>query len=117
MVMNAKLTPLNVAVVGATGMVGRTMLDVLEARDFPVARLLPVASAQSVGKTVRFNGEEVAVMSIEDALTQTPHVALFSAGGALSTEWAPNLRLRGSRWWTTAAPGGCRTHTSWWFPR
>ena len=95
MVMNAKLTPLNVAVVGATGMVGRTMLDVLEARDFPVACLLPVASAQSVGKTVRFNGEEVAVMSIEDALTQTPHVALFSAGGALSTEWAPKFAAAG----------------------
>ena len=53
-VMNAVLTPLNVAVVGATGMVGRTMLDVLEARNFPVARLLPVASARSVGTTVRF---------------------------------------------------------------
>ncbi len=95
MVMNAKLTPLNVAVVGATGMVGRTMLDVLEARDFPVACLLPVASAQSVGKTVRFNGEEVAVISIEDALAQTPHVALFSAGGALSTEWAPKFAAAG----------------------
>ena len=93
--MNAKLTPLNVAVVGATGMVGRTMLDVLEARDFPVACLLPVASAQSVGKTVRFNGEEVVVMSIEDALAQTPHVALFSAGGALSTEWAPKFAAAG----------------------
>ena len=91
MVMNAQVrhdtahNGLNVAVVPTrrwnrhhNGMVGRTMLDVLEARDFPVARLLPVASAQSVGKTVRFNGEEVAVMSIEDALTQTPHVALSS---------------------------------------
>lgn len=93
--MNAALTPLNVAVVGATGMVGRTMLDVLEARDFPVAHLLPVASARSVGKKVRFKGEEVEVMSIEDALAQTPHVALFSAGGALSTEWAPKFAAAG----------------------
>ena len=89
--MNPDLTPLNVAVVGATGMVGRTMLAVLEARDFPVATLLPVASARSVGSTVMFRGEEVEVVSIEEALVQKPHVALFSAGGDLSLEWAPRF--------------------------
>ena len=89
--MTAELTPLNVAVVGATGMVGRTMLAVLEARDFPVATLLPVASARSVGSTVSFRGEEVEVVSIEEALAQKPHVALFSAGGDLSLEWAPRF--------------------------
>jgi len=89
--MNPELTPLNVAVVGATGMVGRTMLSVLEARNFPVATLLPVASARSVGSTVTFRGEEVEVVSIEDALAQKPHVALFSAGGDLSLEWAPRF--------------------------
>ena len=89
--MNSELTPLNVAVVGATGMVGRTMLAVLEARQFPVAQLLPVASARSVGSTVTFQGREVEVVSIEDALAQKPHVALFSAGGELSLEWAPRF--------------------------
>lgn len=89
--MNPELTPLNVAVVGATGMMGRTMLSVLEARNFPVATLLPVASARSVGSTVTFRGEEVEVVSIEDALAQKPHVALFSAGGDLSLEWAPRF--------------------------
>jgi aspartate-semialdehyde dehydrogenase len=72
-------------------MVGRTMLSVLEARNFPVATLLPVASARSVGSTVTFRGEEVEVVSIEDALAQKPHVALFSAGGDLSLEWAPRF--------------------------
>ena len=82
---------LNVALVGATGMVGRTMLRVMEERDFPVARLLPVASSKSVGSTVPFKGEEVTVVSMEDALKQAPHVALFSAGGSISTEWAPRF--------------------------
>lgn len=93
--MNSNLKPLNVALVGATGMVGRTMLEVLESRGFPVAKLLPVASARSVGSTITFRGEEVEVMSIEDAMAQRPHVALFSAGGALSTEWAPRFAEAG----------------------
>lgn len=93
--MNPELPQLNVAVVGATGMVGRTMLAVLEARKFPVSRLLPVASARSVGTTVTFRGEEVPVMAMEDALAQSPHVALFSAGGELSKEWAPQFAAAG----------------------
>ena len=93
--MNAELSPLNVAVVGATGMVGRTMLAVLEDRGFPVARLLPVASAKSVGTTVTFQGEDVEVISMEDALAQRPHVALFSAGGAISETWAPKFAAAG----------------------
>ncbi|MEE2918984.1 MAG: aspartate-semialdehyde dehydrogenase [Bacteroidota bacterium] len=86
---------MHVALVGATGMVGRTMLKVMEEHAFPVARLLPVASAKSVGSTVSFNGEEVTVVSIEDALAARPHVALFSAGGALSLEWAPRFAEAG----------------------
>ena len=86
---------IHVALVGATGMVGRTMLKVMEEHAFPVARLLPVASAKSVGSTVSFKGEEVTVVSIEDALAARPHVALFSAGGALSLEWAPRFAEAG----------------------
>ena len=71
------------------------MLKVMEEHAFPVARLLPVASAKSVGSTVSFKGEEVTVVSIEDALAARPHVALFSAGGALSLEWAPRFAEAG----------------------
>lgn len=94
--MNSTLAPLNVAVVGATGMVGRTMLDVLETRNFPVDHLLPVASARSVGTTVAFRGKDVTVISIEEALAARPHVALFSAGGELSLEWAPKFAAAGT---------------------
>jgi len=76
-------------------MVGRTILKVMEEHDFPVSTLLPVASAKSVGSTVKFNGEKVAVVSIEDALAARPHVALFSAGGSLSLEWAPRFAEAG----------------------
>ena len=76
-------------------MVGRTILKVMEEHDFPVSTLLPVASAKSVGSTVKFNGEEVTVVSIEDALAARPHVALFSAGGSLSLEWAPRFAEAG----------------------
>ena len=76
-------------------MVGRTMLKVMEERDFPVSRLLPVASARSVGSKVTFNGKEVTVVSIEDALAARPQVALFSAGGGLSLEWAPRFAKAG----------------------
>ena len=93
--MSKNLPPLHVAVVGATGMVGRTILKVMEEHDFPVSTLLPVASAKSVGSTVKFNGEEVTVVSIEDALAARPDVALFSAGGSLSLEWAPRFAEAG----------------------
>ncbi len=93
--MSRNQAPLHVAIVGATGMVGRTMLKVMEERDFPVSKLLPVASARSVGSKVMFRGEEVTVVSIEDALAARPHVALFSAGGSLSLEWAPRFAEAG----------------------
>ena len=85
-----------VAVVGATGMVGRTMLNVLELRNFPVKTLLPVASSQSVGRKISFQGAEVEVVSIEHALALKPDVALFSAGGDLSLEWAPQFAAFGT---------------------
>lgn len=82
---------IKVAVVGATGMVGRTMLKVLEERNFPVSMLLPVASERSVGSTVRFNEADVKVVSMEEAIAQKPDLALFSAGGETSLQWAPKF--------------------------
>lgn len=82
---------MRVAVVGATGLVGTTLLKILEERGFPVTELLPVASARSVGKTVKFLGDDVAVMSVEDAIARKPGLALFSAGGATSLELAPRF--------------------------
>ncbi|MCB0768282.1 MAG: aspartate-semialdehyde dehydrogenase [Flavobacteriales bacterium] len=81
---------MKVAVVGATGMVGGVMLKVLEERGFPVDVLLPVAS-EGRGRTVRFRGQDVPVMGMEAAIAQRPDLALFSAGGGTSLEWAPRF--------------------------
>jgi aspartate-semialdehyde dehydrogenase len=80
---------MKVAVVGATGMVGRMMMKVIEERDFPVDRLFPVASERSAGKEVIFRGKTVRVISVMEAVEAVPAVALFSAGAAVSKEWAP----------------------------
>ena len=82
---------MRIAVVGATGMVGQVILKVLAERNFPVTELLPVASARSVGKKVAFAGREWTVISIEEALAASPDIALFSAGGETSLEWAPRF--------------------------
>ncbi len=84
-----------IAVVGATGLVGQTMRRVLEERNFPITTLIPVASDRSVGKFVKFNGQDVAVVSIEQALTMKPDIALFSAGGQTSLDWAPKFEAVG----------------------
>ena len=86
---------LTLAVVGATGMVGRTMLEVLGQRQFPVERLIPVASEKSVGSTIKFNGEEIEIIGIEDALSLDLDLALFSAGGGISLQWAPKFADKG----------------------
>ncbi|MCJ8210323.1 aspartate-semialdehyde dehydrogenase [Mucilaginibacter sp. RS28] len=80
---------MKVAVVGATGLVGTKMLQVLEERNFPVTELIPVASAKSIGKEVTFKGKPYKVVSVEDAIKQKPDIALFSAGGSTSLEQAP----------------------------
>lgn len=72
------------------------MLEVLEARNFPVTELLPVASARSVGKQVTFKGEEHTVMSMEAAVEAQPDIAIFSAGGSTSLEWAPKFAAVGT---------------------
>lgn len=87
---------MKIAVVGATGMVGNVMLEVLEERNFPVTELLLVASERSVGKKMEFNGEEYTVIGLQDAVDQRPDIALFSAGGATSLEWAPKFAAVGT---------------------
>lgn len=82
---------MKVAVVGATGLVGGVMLKVLEERGFPVDELIPVASARSAGKSIRFQGKEYAVVGMEAAIAKRPDIALFSAGGSTSLEWAPRF--------------------------
>lgn len=78
-------------------MVGEVMLKVLEERNFPVTELIPAASVRSVGKTVTFQGKEVSVVSIPDAVGMKPDIALFSAGGDVSTAWAPKFAEVGTR--------------------
>lgn len=82
---------MKVAVVGATGLVGRTMLKVLEERSFPVDELIPVASRRSAGKEIGFRNRKYTVVTSEEALEQHPDIALFSAGGAASRELAPSF--------------------------
>ncbi len=86
---------MKIAVVGATGMVGNVMLKVLEERNFPVTELLVVASERSVGKTLVYKGKEHTVIGLQDAVDQKPDIALFSAGGSTSTEWAPIFAAAG----------------------
>lgn len=82
---------MKVAVVGATGLVGTKMLQVLQERNFPLTELIPVASEKSIGKTVLFAGKEYPVRLMEDAIAMQPEIAIFSAGGKTSLEWAPKF--------------------------
>ncbi|WP_299313294.1 aspartate-semialdehyde dehydrogenase [uncultured Aquimarina sp.] len=82
---------MKVAVVGATGLVGTVMLKVLEERNFPVTELIPVASERSVGKKISYKNQEFTVVNLATAIEMQPDVALFSAGGSTSTEWAPKF--------------------------
>jgi aspartate-semialdehyde dehydrogenase len=86
---------MKVAVVGATGLVGTKMMQILAERNFPVTELIPVASEKSVGKMVSFKGKEYPVVSMESAIAARPAVALFSAGGSTSLEWAPKFAEAG----------------------
>jgi len=82
---------MKVAVVGATGMVGEIMLQVLTERNFPVTELIPVASEKSVGKAIEFKGKKYTVVGLETAVAMRPDIALFSAGGQTSLDWAPKF--------------------------
>jgi len=87
---------MKVAVVGATGMVGEVMLKVLEERNFPVTELLLVASERSVGKKLTYKNKEYTVMGLADAVAAKPQIAIFSAGGETSLEWAPKFAEAGT---------------------
>lgn len=87
---------MRVAVVGATGMVGEIMLQVLAERNFPVTELIPVASEKSVGKEIEWKGNTYKVVSLQTAVDMKPEIALFSAGGETSLEWAPKFAAAGT---------------------
>lgn len=87
---------MRLALVGATGLVGTKMLQVLKERNFPVSELIPVASQRSIGKKINYNGQEFSIVSMEDAIESKPDLALFSAGGSISLEWAPKFAKNGT---------------------
>ena len=87
---------MKVALVGATGMVGNIILKVLEERNFPITELIPVASARSIGKMVDYKGKDYPIISMQEALDKVADIALFSAGGETSLEWAPLFAQKGT---------------------
>ena len=86
---------MKVAVVGVTGIVGRKILEVLAEREFPVSELVPVASPRSAGRSITFKGKDYKVLNLEEGLKCLPEIALFSAGGSISKEWAPAFAAKG----------------------
>jgi aspartate-semialdehyde dehydrogenase len=87
---------MKIAVIGATGMVGRSMIKVLEERNFPLTQLIPAASVRSVGKEITFRGKPVRVVSVMEAVEAKPEFAIFSAGASTSKEWAPVFAENGT---------------------
>ena len=87
---------MRIAAEGVTGMVGKVMLDVLTERNIPISELIPVASEKSIGKTILFKGENLEVIGLAEALNTQPDIALFSAGGDTSLEWAPKFAENGT---------------------
>lgn len=87
---------MKIAVVGATGLVGQKMLEILEERNFPLTELLPVASSRSVGKLINYRDKEYRVIGIKEAVDRRPDLAIFSAGGQTSLEWAPEFAKNGT---------------------
>ncbi len=87
---------MKLAVVGVTGLVGGVMMEVLKERQFKIDEFIPVASARSVGKMIHFYGKEYPVVSMSDAVEMAPDIAIFSAGGSTSLEWAPKFAAKGT---------------------
>ena len=88
---------MKVAVVGVTGLVGNVMCEVLSETNFPVDHLVPVASARSIGREIKYGGNKYTVMGMEEAIKAKPDIAIFSAGGSTSLEWAPRFADEGIR--------------------
>ena len=88
---------MKIAVVGVTGVVGTVLLKLLEEREFPVSEIIPVASEKSVGNKIIFKGQDCKIVSLNDAVNMKPDIALFSAGGSISLEWAPKFAKEGTR--------------------
>ena len=88
---------MKVAGVGVTGVVGTVMLSLLDKRKFPITQIIPVASEKSVGNHIRFQGKDYTIVSLNDAVAMKPDIALFSAGGSISKEWAPKFADIGTR--------------------
>ena len=88
---------MKVAVVGVTGVVGTVLVKLLEEREFPVSEIIPVASEKSVGNKIMFKGQDCKIVSLGDAVNMKPDIALFSAGGSISLEWAPKFAKEGTR--------------------
>lgn len=91
-----RIFEMKVAVVGATGLVGTKMIQVLEERNFPLTEFIPVASERSAGKEVKYKGKPYKVVTMEQAVSMRPDIALFSAGGSTSLEWAPKFAAVGT---------------------
>ena len=87
---------MKLAVVGITGMVGQEMIDVLEEMNFQIDEFIPVASERSIGKMIEYNGSKYEVVGMEDAVKLKPNIAIFSAGGSVSLEWAPKFAELGT---------------------
>ena len=87
---------MKLAVVGATGMVGKVMLKILSERNFPLSELIPVASERSVGKRINYHGDSFEVLGLSTAISMAPDIALFSAGSDISLEWAPKFAEAGT---------------------
>ncbi len=87
---------MKVAVVGATGMVGQVMLKVLEERNFPISELIPVASERSIGNKISYKGNDFEIVSMQSAVEMKPEIAIFSAGGGTSLDWAPKFAAVGT---------------------
>ncbi|MBK6729760.1 MAG: aspartate-semialdehyde dehydrogenase [Bacteroidetes bacterium] len=86
---------MKIAVVGATGLVGQMMRRILVERNFPVTQLIPVATERSIGKTIKFQNQNIEVVGMEQAIAMHPDIALFSAGGETSLQWAPEFEKIG----------------------
>ena len=86
---------MNLAIIGSTGLVGKKMLEILEERNFPIEKIIPVASKKSEGNSIEFNRKQYRVISIENSLNEKIDIALFSAGAEVSLEWAPKFSNKG----------------------